>query len=197
MLSGADFQSDSRNIPDKSAECLDRLIYGIADGDSDSLAKLYKLTNKDVYAFALSILKNTHDAQDVLQDCYLRIYSSARTYSGKGKPMAWILTITRNLCLKCIHEAKKSVSYSEEEWNTFSQKSFESDSDDKITLSACMNLLNDTERQIIVLHAVSGLKHKEIAALLQMPLPTVLSKYNRTLKKLKNILERGAVNDRI
>ena len=45
--------------------------------------------------------------------------------------------------------------------------------------------LNQQERQIVVLHAVSGFRHREIAQLLQLPLPTVLSKYHRALKKLK------------
>jgi RNA polymerase sigma-70 factor (ECF subfamily) len=46
----------------------------------------------------------------------------------------------------------------------------------------------------VVLHAVSGLKHREIAAALNLPLPTVLSKYNRALKKLKTHLSGGDSN---
>ena len=52
-------------------------------------------------------------------------------------------------------------------------------------LSGLLSALNDQERQIITLHALTGLKHREIAALLDLPLPTVLSKYSRALKKLK------------
>jgi RNA polymerase sigma-70 factor (ECF subfamily) len=57
-----------------------------------------------------------------------------------------------------------------------------------------MKHLSDQERQIVVLHAVSGLKHREIAAALNLPLPTVLSKYNRALKKLKTHLSGGDSN---
>lgn len=175
---------------------LGELIHNIADGDRGALAELYKLTNKDVYAFALSILKNIHDAEDVLQDCFVRIYSSAGSYSDRGKPMAWILTITKNLCLKCIRSSQRRVSLSDEEWSFSSPDEFESSADDRIMLSACMSSLNDIERQIVVLHAVSGMKHREIAELLKIPLPTVLSKYNRAIKKLRSILERGAYHDR-
>lgn len=190
MLSRSIYQSASNNNIDESTEYLDKLIYGIADGDTDSLAKLYELTNKDVYSFALSILKNIHEAQDVLQECYLHIFSSAGSYSGKGKPMAWILTITRNLCLKCIRSSPKRVLCSDEEWSRIPQDEFENSADDRIMLSACMRSLGDAERQIVVLHAVSGMKHREIAELLKLPLPTVLSKYNRAIKKLRNVLER-------
>ena len=49
--------------------------------------------------------------------------------------------------------------------------------------------LGAEERQIVLLHAVTGLKHREIAALLELPLSTVLSKYHRGLKKLKALMK--------
>ena len=49
-------------------------------------------------------------------------------------------------------------------------------------------MLRETERQIVVLHVVAGLKHREIAALLEMPLSTVLNKYSRSLKKLEKLV---------
>jgi RNA polymerase sigma-70 factor (ECF subfamily) len=58
-------------------------------------------------------------------------------------------------------------------------------------LDACLGQLSDEERQIVVLHAVAGFRHREIAALLELPLPTVLSKYSRALKKLKALLTKG------
>ena len=54
-------------------------------------------------------------------------------------------------------------------------------------LTECLKNLSDEERQIVMLHAVSGFKHREIARLLEMPLSTVLSKYNRAMKKLRKI----------
>ena len=60
--------------------------------------------------------------------------------------------------------------------------------EDKIIISECLNTLSDSERQIIVLHAVAGMKHREIAELTGLPVSTVLSKYSRALKKLKKIL---------
>ena len=49
--------------------------------------------------------------------------------------------------------------------------------------------LEPEERQIILLHAISGLKHREIAQLLERPLSTVLSKYHRGLKKMKALMK--------
>ena len=61
--------------------------------------------------------------------------------------------------------------------------------EDRSVLLACMEALSDEERQIVTLHAVSGFKHREIAELMELPLPTVLSKYSRALKRLKQRLQ--------
>jgi RNA polymerase sigma-70 factor (ECF subfamily) len=59
---------------------------------------------------------------------------------------------------------------------------------DKLVIQQCMSRLNDDERQILVLHAVAGFKHREIAALMDLALPTVLSKYHRAIRKLRNYI---------
>ena len=63
--------------------------------------------------------------------------------------------------------------------------------EDRAVLQAALGALDDQERQAVLLHAVSGLKHREIAEILELPLPTVLSKYHRALKKLRKQLEGG------
>ena len=170
----------------QNAKQLDHWLAAIADGSSDALAMLYQETSSSVYAYALS-LKNSHDAEDVLHDCYLRVWTAASSYRSSGKPMAWILTIAKNLCLKQLRSRSRTEDLPEEDWKN-SLESAEMTSDDKIVLRQCMEALSDTERQIVVLHAVSGFKHRQIAAHLGLPLATVLSKYHRAIKKMKAIL---------
>ena len=55
-----------------------------------------------------------------------------------------------------------------------------------------MSCLSDEERQIVSLHAVAGLKHREIGELTGLPLATVLTKYNRALAKMKKTLGGGS-----
>lgn len=168
---------------------LDDCLKGIAEGKSDALAKLYSQTDKAVFGFALSILKNYHDAEDVLHDTYIKIWQYAGSYSSRSKPMAWILTITRNLALSGLRSKKYTADIDEQGWVLFSEKNELLTVDDRITLDAVLNRLKDDERQIIMLYCEAGLKHREIAQLLGMPLSTVLSKYNRSIKKLKLLLE--------
>ncbi len=172
------------------AETLDTCIYQVAQKSDIAFAKLYKLTSDSVYGFALSVLKNTHDAEDVLQDCYISIFNAAPSYRSDGKPMAWILTITRNLCYQKLRKNAKISDIPEEDWERYLDSNENISVEDKMIISACMNILSDDERQIVILHAVAGFKHKEIAHIMDMHLSTVLSKYNRALKKLKTEIEK-------
>ena len=70
--------------------------------------------------------------------------------------------------------------------------SYVSDPTDRLVLESALAILSEEERQIILLHAVSGLKHREIADSIGLPLSTTLSKYHRGLKKLrKHLNDKG------
>lgn len=164
---------------------LDGYIDRMASGDTRSLELLYRAAAPGVYAYALSILKNSQDAEDILHEAFLSIYNNAASYSSQGKPMAWMLTITKNLCFKRLSDRQRYTQTPELEWDGFTARQNTVDADDKLIIEACMKVLSDEERQIVVLHAVSGFKHREIATMLRLPLSTVLSKYHRALKKMK------------
>lgn len=168
---------------------LESLIAKIASGDRQAMSAIFGETKTAVYGFVLSILKNSNDAEDVLQETYVKIWSTAERYKPMGKPMAWILTIAKNLSLSLLREKSKQADMPEENQLEDQSVSFSASTEDSIVLNAAMNKLSDEERQIVVLHAITGLKHVEIARLLSLPLSTVLSKYSRAKRKLKNILE--------
>ncbi len=185
-----DLTSSGRIDTDNTSQ-LEEYISEIGKGSLSAMEDLYKSTSVSVYSFALSFLKNTQDAQDVLHDCYINVYNSAGRYRSHKKPMAWIITITRNLCLMKLRERAKITSVPQEDWELFLEKSEKISPEDRQILYECMKTLSEEERQIIVLHAVSGFKHREIAEVMKIPLPTVLSKYSRALKKLKKQLMKG------
>ncbi|MEG1620350.1 MAG: RNA polymerase sigma factor, partial [Oscillospiraceae bacterium] len=159
----------------------------IAQGDMKAFEELYNKTDKAVFGFIFSILRNKANAEDVMQDTYLKIIPASKIYNPQGKPISWILTIAKNLALMSLRSEKKTNTSIDELENNieFSQKD---ETEDKLILNLAISKLADDEKQIVILHS-SGVKHREIASFLNMPLSTVLSKYNRALKKLKKILE--------
>ncbi len=165
----------------------EKILTDIAGGSAAAFKELYALTSDTVYGFALSILKNSHDAEDIMQEVYIKIYNNADTYQHQGKPMAWILTIVRNMCYNKIRDTKQHDDISDHA-HYISDNCHESGIN-AIVLEEAMNVLNEDERQIVMLHSIAGMKHREIADIVDMPVSTVLSKYNRSLKKLKKALE--------
>ena len=88
-----------------------------------------------------------------------------------------------------LRREKNNAALSEEEWDAIPAQACGLDADERILLQQALGSLAEEERRIVLLHAVTGMKHREIAALLELPLPTVLSKYHRALKKMRSTLE--------
>ena len=168
---------------------LDRLLLQVGQGDREAFARLYGLTRGAVYALALSVLGDRHEAQDIAQDVFVKVWESAPTYRPQGSPMAWLLTVARNMARSRLRQGGRQVGLDEETWNAIPALETAVTPEDRAVLQAALARLSAEERQIVLLHAVTGLKHREIAQLLELPLSTVLSKYHRGLKKLKSLMK--------
>lgn len=177
----------------ENKDAMEEKIARMAAGDKNALAELYNEAKKPVFGFALSILKNTEDAEDVLQETFIRVWRGAAGYVPRGKPMAWLLTVTRNLALSRLRERARVADIPEETWQLFYVESPAVTHEDRLVLQAAMTALSESERQVVTLHALTGLKHAEIAEIMGLPLSTVLSKYSRARGKLESILKEGSI----
>lgn len=173
----------------RSDDILDAYIERIACNDKDALALLYERTHAAVYGFALSVLKNRQDAEDVVHDTYMQVWKGAAAYRPSGKPLAWMFVIARNLARMRFREQSRMTAVNLEDCQDRLWDETVMSHEDSLVLSSLLDTLSDEERQIVVLHAMTGLKHREIAALLKLGLPTVLSKYSRAMKKLRKAVK--------
>ena len=171
------------------------LIQRIAGDDMDALRTLYNGIRGAVYGFALSIVKNTHDAEDVLQETILKVYASAGSYRPQGKPLAWIFTIARNLATDKVRQECRTTPT--DDLSLCVDLDAVTDTDDRIWLQELLATLTAEEQQILILHAISGIKHREIAAVLDLPIGTVLSKYHRAVKQLKITVKEEMANEKL
>ena len=172
------------------ARC-EELLAGMARGDGGAFEAFYRATDRTLYAYALSLTRNHHDAQDVMMETYLRLRQGARGYRSQGKPMAWVFAVTRNVAMSQLRAAGR-----EQSWGIVPEEAIpplEEESLERLVLKAALEDLEEAEREIVLLHAVSGLHHREIGAVLGLPLGTVLSKYTRALGKLRKRLEEKEV----
>ncbi len=168
---------------------LEEYLKEIADDNMASLRLLYEETSAGVYSFTLSMLKNREDAEDAMQDVYLSIHRSAHLYTPMGRPMEWIMTVTKNICISKLRARNKLNPLSDEDKPIAFPDI--SRSEDRMLLNEALKILTDEERKVIILKTVAQLKHREIATVLGIPQATVRSKYRRALKKLKQYLTKG------
>lgn len=181
--------ADKAGSSEKQKLNIDEAIFSrIAANDMAAFEEFYRLTERTVYAFVLSTLKNHDDTLDVVQDTYLKIRAAAHLYQPLGKPMAWVFTIARNLSISKIRSKQKNDSIEVTDLENDLNFSYITDSEDRLVLQSALKILSSQETEIILLHAISGFTHREIAKSLELNLSTVLSKYHRGLKKLKKYL---------
>ncbi len=187
MMEGA--REAGQRLADTDCEAL---LAGIARGENEAFAQFYQATDRAVYAYALSLTRNHHDAQDVMMDAYLKIRAAAHLYRPGGKPMAWVFTIVKNLVRDRFRRSGREELMGDLPEGELAIPETER-SDEAMVLRQAIRVLSAEEREIVLLHAVSGLKHREIAAMLERPLSTVLSKYHRALGKLRAALAEEEV----
>ena len=167
----------------------EQLILNIAGGDRDALSAVYLRHKGAVFGFALSMLHDRDAAEDVMQETFLQLWNAAPSYVPRGQsPLTWILGITKNMALKSLRTDRRVVGALEDVSEPADPLDHFLAVENRIVTRAVISQLAEDERQIVVLHAVAGLKHREIAELMEKPLSTVLNKYRRSLKKLEKLL---------
>ena len=175
---------------EKARVFIDEAVFAeIAKGDSEAMRSLYEHSYRPIFALLLSLTHNYHDAEDLLQETYIKIRQGAHLYRPGGSPMAWMMKIARNLYISANRSKKNRTLASIEEISCDIPFENIKDTDDRLYLKKLFDTLGEEERTIIILHLVSGMKFREISSILDRPLGTVLSVYNRGLKKMKKSAE--------
>jgi RNA polymerase sigma factor (sigma-70 family) len=165
----------------------DKLLQEIAMGDTTAFRDLYSEMHKNVFSYALSIVRNTQLADDISQDVFVKIRTSADKYAAGKNPVGWILTLTRNTAFDALKKQKHEMPFDviQDDVSEYSADNIA----DNILLKEAMERLTKVERQIVMLYLVVGISQKEIAGLLKLPLTTVNWKYRVSIKKLAAILK--------
>jgi RNA polymerase sigma factor (sigma-70 family) len=143
------------------------------------------------YNLARWIVQHDQDAQDVVQETYLRAFKGYHGFRG-GNGRAWLLTIVRNTAYNWLnrHAAdEKLVPYEEEkhaEIVSFNESTKEIVSEKlKEHLQSALGRLPTEFREIIILYEVEGLSYKELALALGLPPGTVMSRLSRARRRLQ------------
>jgi RNA polymerase sigma-70 factor (ECF subfamily) len=168
---------------------LDYLMSRLKRGDEAAFEELYSLTGSGVFSYILSMCRNYHTAEDLMQNTYVQVRSKVDSYKQGTSALAWIYTIAKNLTLNQLSRQKREVSHDFMTEGDTLGGTYTVDFPDSSLFALMRKTLSGTELRIVTLHVIGGFKHREIADLLEKPLGTVLWSYRNALSKMKKALE--------
>lgn len=161
--------------------------------DVKAFSKLYEKVYKDLYYFALYMMKNPQDAEDAVSETVLSAYENIHRLRRNEAFRSWIFQILSNVCKKKLKARNRRETFELQESKEEDRSESQRDYEEIIDVQNAWGILTEEERQIIALSVFGGYNSKEIGEMLAehgkpMNANTVRSKQSRALEKLEKIL---------
>ncbi|MGB2983159.1 MAG: sigma-70 family RNA polymerase sigma factor [Candidatus Bipolaricaulia bacterium] len=157
------------------------LLAAVASRDKAAFQALFERHADRVFRFAMSIVRNAHLAEEVMQETMIAVWRSARRFEGRSKASTWILGIARNLAHNLLRKEKRGNRMPE-------IKTTAPDPADgaerEVRVQRAMEALTDAQREVLHLVYYEELGVREAAAVLGIPEGTVKSRMFHARKTL-------------
>jgi RNA polymerase sigma-70 factor (ECF subfamily) len=142
----------------------ERILYAVAEGDPNALARLYERYADMLYGLAFRLTESTADAEDIVHDVFVGLPEAIRSYEGRGSFEGWLkrVTVRRALVQLRQHRIRRETPLSA----IARLPTRTSDPGVKVTLDRALASLPERMRVVVVLKEAVGLSHTEIARLL-------------------------------
>lgn len=170
------------------------LIAAVAKGDEAAFERLYAATRAKLYGVVLRILRRHDLADEVMQETYLKIWSSAGQFDpALSSPITWMVAIARNRAIDLVRK-KTEVSIDEDP----AVLEIAADSPDPLArremteelrrLLACMGRLDEERRRLVLFAYYDGWSREQLAAKFDKPVNTVKTWLRRALIEIRECL---------
>jgi RNA polymerase sigma-70 factor (ECF subfamily) len=145
-----------------------RLAAACAAGESGAFEKIYRSFGDRMKSIAFHHLGNVSDAEDAVQETFLKAHRAASTYSGEAALSTWLYRILVNTCYDHLRRRKRrpEESLMDEEGVVFEWKAETVDEAKRLTLRKLLAELPEQRRSVFTLFEIEGLSHAEIASIL-------------------------------
>ncbi len=163
------------------------LIEKIKTGDTESFSTLYDKYSGALYGLILKIVKQEDLAQDILQECFVKIWEKIDTYEiGKGSLFTWMLNICRNKSIDSLRKTQRTTKGNDTMKNDLSRPTSLEINPDIIGLRDILSNLSEEKRIIIEYLYFKGYTQKETSEELNIPLGTVKTRSRTAILELKD-----------
>jgi RNA polymerase sigma-70 factor (ECF subfamily) len=175
------------------------LIERCKKSDNNAQMQLYKAYYKAMYNAAIRILKDSFEAEDIMQEAFLNAFTKLETYKGEVAFGAWLKRIVIN---KSLTQLKKNNRYQEVKMDVITNNETENEVVDysglnpKNVLTVLQNL-KENYRLVLTLNLIEGYDYEEIAQILNYTNENVRTTISRAKKKLKQVLLAGKIENQV
>lgn len=178
-----------------SQEDLSGMIARIALGDRNAFTLLYSQTSAKLFGVVLRILKDRAQAEDAVQEVYVRIWRRAGSFRvGQASAMAWLVTIARNQAIDMIR-ARQPATLDYDDAPEIADPAMDPEEravlgGESQRIESCLGELEPARAAAVVAAYIEGLSYQELADQNAVPLNTMRTWLRRSLLKLRECLNR-------
>jgi RNA polymerase sigma-70 factor (ECF subfamily) len=180
--------TESSKVKDKFKFSDEKLILRFQEGDINAYNELVKRYKDRLFNFVLRYFNNAEQAEDVVQDTLIKLYTHASYYKNVAKFSTWIFTIAKNNALTELRKNKRKQTDSlwTDDGKVIDINSKEESLESKVQNEIAIDQLNkfldeipENFRMAVVLRDFQELSYEEISTILEIPIGTIKSRINR------------------
>ena len=180
-----------------------QLIAAIRRGDTTAFEQLVRKYQNRLYSSLCYVCGSSFDAQDAVQEAFLRVYLRLDTYNGTSAFYTWLYRIAMNIVIG--EHRKRKTRAAADSWTA----TYYNDSNDRsetptnallrkervALIQQALSRLSSAHRAILILREMEDLDYDQIARILDIPVGTVRSRLSRARLELREQLSDWANND--
>lgn len=166
------------------------IIAGCLHNDPAAQRELYNRYSPKMLSVCYRYAQNREDAEDMLQEAFIKVFTQIHTFQNKGAFEGWIRRIIVHTCINFLKKYKKfseSVDLAQANYLHIKEETIPSIMQAK-QVTECIRILPIGYRTVLNLYAIEGFSHREIANMLEIEESTSRSQYTRAKAMLENIL---------
>jgi RNA polymerase sigma-70 factor (ECF subfamily) len=145
------------------------LAAGCASGESDAFAEVYRRFGERMKSIAFNHLGNIADAEDAVQETFVKLHRAARGFTGEAAFSTWLYRILVNTCLDMIRKRRRRIQETPiDDVVAGGRAAMTVDDAKRMTLRKMLAELPEQRRSVFVLFEIEGLSHAEIGEILDI-----------------------------
>ena len=176
-------------------ELISDLIAQCALKNRAAFTQLYNLTSAKLFGVVVRVLNNTAEAEDALQEIYIKIWKTADKFAvNKYSPMSWLIVVARNHAIDVIRARKPIAIDIDDAFDVPDERKTPEDeavnTSEGARIEKCLSELNESKATAVFGAYVEGYSYEELAERHAVPINTMRTWLRRSLISLKECLER-------